>query len=144
MKLVPPEPQVDLYNEGFEETDILQRRKTGEALSDLLNRIDDPLVVALDGRWGTGKTHFLKRWVGAHEGATTIYFDAFAHDYLGDPLPNLIAAELDCRIGGKGANLEKRQTRGFKEGCCQAGETGDACRLGRCHLWRHGKSGRSC
>lgn len=69
MKFVPPEPSVDLYNEGFEEPDILQQRKTGDALSDLLNRIGDPLVVALDGKWGTGKTHFLKRWAAAHEAA---------------------------------------------------------------------------
>ena len=73
MKIIPPEPYVDLYNDGFEESDILQRRKIGDALSDLLNRIDDSLVVALDGRWGTGKTYFLKRWVGEHEDATTIY-----------------------------------------------------------------------
>ncbi len=92
MKIVLPEPSVNLYNEGFEEPDILQRRKAGDALSDLLNRIDDPLVVALDGRWGTGKTYFLKRWVTEHKGATTIYFDAFAHDYFGDPLPALISA----------------------------------------------------
>ena len=103
MKIVPPEPSVDLYNEGFEEPDILQRRKTGAALSDLLNRIDDPLVVALDGRWGTGKTHFLKRWAGAHGGATVVYFDAFAHDYVSDPLPALISI-LEERLAGLGTD----------------------------------------
>ena len=101
MKIVPPEPSVDLYNEGFEEPDILQRRNTGDALSDLLNRIDDPLVVALDGRWGTGKTHFLKRWAGAHEGATAVYFDAFAHDYISDPLPALVSVPEE-RLAGTG------------------------------------------
>ena len=103
MKIVPPEPSVDLYNEGFEEPDILQRRKTGDALSDLLNRVDAPLVVALDGRWGTGKTYFLKRWAGAHEGATTVYFDAFAHDYVSDPLPALVSV-LEERVLGLGAD----------------------------------------
>ena len=95
MKVVPPEPAVNLYTEGFEQQDILQRKKTGDALSDLLNRIDDPLVVALDGRWGTGKTYFLKRWVGEHQNATTIYFDAFAHDYISDPLPALVSVLAD-------------------------------------------------
>ena len=87
MKIVSPEPAVDLYNEGFEETDILQRRNTGAALSDLLSRIAD----SLDGRWGTGKMYFLKRWMGAHKGATTVYFGAFAHDYVSDPLPALVS-----------------------------------------------------
>ncbi len=96
MKLIPPEPQVNLYIDGFEDNDILQRKQTGAALSDLLNQIDDPLVVALNGQWGTGKTYFLKRWVGTHlknyEGVTILYFDAFAHDYLGDPLSALTSA----------------------------------------------------
>ena len=98
MRIVPPEPGVNLYEDGFEEPDLLQRKRLGDALSELLNRIDDPLVVALDGRWGTGKTHFLKRWIGTHarrdggDAATVVYFDAFAHDSLGDPLPALVSA----------------------------------------------------
>lgn len=96
MKILPPEPQVELYKEGFEERDILQRAGVGKTLSDLMERIEDPLVVALEGGWGTGKTYFLKRWVGAHTlsnggKATTVYFDAFANDYLDDPLPALVS-----------------------------------------------------
>lgn len=112
MKIVPPEPSVKLYKDCFEERDILQRKRLGDALSDLLNRIEDPLVVALDGRWGTGKTYFLKRWVGAHarryEGdvAAVVYFDAFAHDSLGDPLPALVSA-LEERILRSGADNPK-------------------------------------
>jgi predicted KAP-like P-loop ATPase len=96
MRFSPPDEDVELYKQGFDE-DILNRVRAGKALSELLERIEDPLVVALDGRWGTGKTYFLKRWVGAHtlqnEGkATTVYFDAFAHDYLSDPLVALVGA----------------------------------------------------
>lgn len=100
MKVVPTEPTVNLYKDGFEETDILQRKQTSDALSDLVNRIDDPLVIALDGKWGTGKTYFLKRWVGEHKDATTVYFDAFANDYISDPLPALVS-ELSKRNPGK-------------------------------------------
>lgn len=96
MKIFPPEPQVKIYEEGFEEQDILQRASVGKALSDLVERIEDPMVVALDGHWGTGKTYFLKRWVGAHHlenqgEATTVYFDAFANDYWSDPLAALVS-----------------------------------------------------
>ena len=91
-----PDPEVTLYETAFE-NDILERGKVSKSLSDLLDRIEDPLVVALDGRWGTGKSYFLKRWVGAHRGqnngrALTLYFDAFANDYQSDPLVALVAA----------------------------------------------------
>lgn len=100
MKFLPPEAPLELYKEGFGDDDVLQRKKVGRALSDLVERIDDPLVIALDGRWGTGKTHFLKRWVGAHQFengglARTVYFDAFQHDYQTDPLPAILAAVLE-------------------------------------------------
>lgn len=96
MKFLAPEPTVNIYNEGFETNDFLNRRKVGKSLSDLVERIEDPLVIALDGMWGTGKSYFLKRWVGAHSlenngRATTVYFDAFANDFVGDPLPAIIS-----------------------------------------------------
>lgn len=96
MRFLPLDPEVTLYETVFED-DILERAKVSKSLSDLLDRIKDPLVVALDGRWGTGKSYFLKRWVGAHRGqnngrALTLYFDAFANDYQSDPLVALVAA----------------------------------------------------
>ncbi len=119
MKILPPEPNVDLYNEGFGQTDILQRKKVGNALTDLLERIDDPLVVALDGQWGTGKTYFLKRWIGAHtlengSTSTTIYFDSFAHDYLSDPLPALVSALTERLSSGSDINVQRVKEAAFK------------------------------
>lgn len=66
-------------------------------MSELVERIDDPLVIAVDGRWGSGKSFFLKCWVGAHlhenaGNATTVYFDAFENDFLDDPLISLTSA----------------------------------------------------
>ncbi|MBO9396366.1 hypothetical protein J7400_06735 [Shimia sp. R9_2] len=96
-RLYIPEPKIKLYEDGFEEHDKLGRKATGDKLSDLVERIDDPLVIALDGAWGSGKSVFLKCWVGQHlkrEGNTTqtVYFDAFQHDYLDDPLIALTSA----------------------------------------------------
>lgn len=104
MRFLPPEAEVILYETAFED-DILDRQKVSKSLSALLDRIEDPMVIALDGRWGTGKSYFLKRWVGAHrkqnEGkALTLYFDAFASDYNSDPLIALVAA-LSERIPAK-------------------------------------------
>jgi hypothetical protein len=97
MKLLPPQKEVRVYKDGFEGDDLLSRRKAGQCLSDLLERVEDPIVVAVDGPWGSGKSHFLKRWVGAHKEenggvATTVYFDAFANDFLDDPLIGLTGA----------------------------------------------------
>lgn len=94
MKLFPSQPEVRLYEEGFGAVDLLKRQHAGKRLSELLEKVDDSVVVALDGPWGSGKSHFLKRWVGAHNlenggTATTVYFDAFANDYLDDPLIGL-------------------------------------------------------
>lgn len=95
MHFLPPEAPITLYETGFED-DLLGREKAGKTLSEALDRIEDPLVVALNGRWGTGKSYFLQRWVGAHEHqnqgkALTVYFDAFANDYQSDPLVSLIS-----------------------------------------------------
>ncbi|MCK5644331.1 MAG: hypothetical protein KAJ19_26265 [Gammaproteobacteria bacterium] len=91
MKLFAPESSINIYNEGFGSNDLLERKDTGRQLSDLVEKVEDPTVIAIDGEWGSGKSFFLKRWVGAHTHenngtATTVYFDAFAHDYLEDPL----------------------------------------------------------
>ena len=59
MLIFPPEPEITLYETGFD-NDALGREKSGKSLSALLDRIEDPLVVALDGRWGTGKLISLK------------------------------------------------------------------------------------
>ncbi|MCI5099421.1 KAP family P-loop NTPase fold protein [Phaeobacter italicus] len=97
MRLTVPEPKIDLYNDGFADHDQLGRKATGDKLSDLVERIDDPMVIALDGAWGSGKSFFLKCWVGEHlkrKGNTTqtVYFDAFGHDFLDDPLIALTGA----------------------------------------------------
>jgi len=52
MKILPPERPVDLYEEGFGDNDILERKKVSQALSHLVDRIEDPLVIALEGKWG--------------------------------------------------------------------------------------------
>lgn len=96
MKLFPQDSDVVLYETGFDD-DVLERRATSKQLSELVDRIEDPIVLALDGKWGSGKTFFLKRWVAAHTEenngtATTIYFDAFENDYLTDPLVSIITA----------------------------------------------------
>ncbi len=106
MRLHPLQKDITLYQEGFADADLLDRRPAGQRISDLLERVEDPLVLAVDGPWGSGKSHFLKRWVGAHTlenggTATTVYFDAFANDFLDDPLIGLTGAIGERLPAGK-------------------------------------------
>ena len=103
MKLFPEDPVFEIGKVGFDDrdaqgrkSDLLDRKSLGQKLTDLVDRINQPLVIALDGGWGSGKSHFLKLWTGAHSKelggqAEVIYFDAFEHDYLDDPLVSLIS-----------------------------------------------------
>lgn len=99
-RLTIPEANITLYKEGFEGHDQLERKATGDALSTLVDRIEDPMVIALDGGWGSGKSFFLKCWVGKHlqrddNSTQTVYFDAFANDFMDEPLVSLMACLLD-------------------------------------------------
>ncbi|WP_378946264.1 P-loop NTPase fold protein [Paracoccus sp. R86501] len=123
MKLYPPDAELILYETGFGADDPFDRLGTSKSLSNLVERIEDPLVIALDGGWGSGKTWFLKRWIAAHRlendgRATTVYFDAFAHDFMDDPLialtgvigdqlPKKAEAKIWKRVKAAAAKLAK-------------------------------------
>jgi hypothetical protein len=47
--LFPPAEEIALYETGFGADDLLNRRETGKRLSELLERVSQPVVIALDG-----------------------------------------------------------------------------------------------
>ncbi len=49
-----------------------------------------PLTVSINGEWGAGKTTLLKKWV-EQKPNDCIYIDAFATDYIGNPLAVILA-----------------------------------------------------
>jgi hypothetical protein len=111
MKLFPQDNDVILYETGFD-GDILDRSVISKRLSDLLEEMETPLVIALDDKWGSGKTYFLKRWVTAHARenggqAVTVYFDAFESDYRSDPLVAITTVVSD-RIPEKAKSTVKK------------------------------------
>lgn len=106
MHLFPAEPEITLYKDGLDKLTTLPRRVEGQRLTDLLDKTSDPLTVAVNGAWGTGKTVFLKCWAGHHtqhsaHNPTVVYFDAFEHDYQNDPLIALTAAISERLDGDK-------------------------------------------
>ena len=85
MRLTPPEPKIP--EEGFTtENDLFGYRPFAERLTNLVQNIEEPLVIALDGPWGSGKSVFVKQWAGLlrQRGAHVIQFDAFGNDHFED------------------------------------------------------------
>src|SRR3954467_3431101 len=98
MRLLPPDVEIDL-TEGFDpEKDIFHRKEFGDKLTRIVKSLEHPAVFVLDGSWGTGKTIFIKMWVGklSKVGVPSIYFDAFANDYHEDAFLT-IAGEIVAR-----------------------------------------------
>lgn len=92
MKLVTPSLVVE-DSDGFR-NDVLQRQQFGDALSNLVTRSTDELVISLDGKWGEGKTTFVKMWQGLlkEKGIPSIYIDAFQNDYTEDAFISIASA----------------------------------------------------
>ena len=96
LRLAPPEPDIGPVIGGFinpgdtsEESkdrpkDIFGYAEFGGRLANIVRSLQTPLVLALTGGWGSGKSVFAKQWAGElqkSEGAPVIYFDAFANDH---------------------------------------------------------------
>jgi hypothetical protein len=81
-------PPLDIGDEeGFSaDKDLFGRKSLGLGLTNLITTVSQPMVIALDAQWGSGKTTFLKMWAGElrKEKIPVIYFDAFENDYIAD------------------------------------------------------------
>lgn len=122
MNLFRSDNDDELFKTGFsEEYDFLDRKEPASRLSALVENIDDPLVIALDGPWGSGKSFFLKGWVGEHGKnkahiSKVVYFDAFKHDFIDDPLLSIVETvgnEID-KEKGQNPNLVKAWAKAKK------------------------------
>jgi hypothetical protein len=122
MKLVIPPVEIDEQN-PFKH-DLLHRTEFATALFNLISRVEEPLVISLDGRWGDGKTTFVRMWQGllSQNGIKTIYFDAFANDFVDDPFI-AIASEIIRAAETEFTGNESRKARlgDFKKTAAEVG-----------------------
>jgi len=87
--------QINLHKDNYENIDIAwsgdlwDRNRLGLQLERYVDRLQCGAVLALDARWGEGKTWFVRNWKRHLETTeiphNVIYLDAFANDYLDDP-----------------------------------------------------------
>lgn len=111
MKIVTP-PLVIEENDSFQ-NDLFDRKSFGESLLNIVERSDDALVISLDGKWGEGKTTFVKMWQGLLNESSfpNIYIDAFANDYIDDAFISVASAITEFAD----KNIKSNKALEFKE-----------------------------
>ena len=77
--------------------DTLERAEVAARLTNLIQGIDQPFVMSIDGYWGSGKTFLLKRWHRDLEKRDfqAIYFNAWEDDFCDDPFLALLGQLQD-------------------------------------------------
>ncbi|WP_162238143.1 P-loop NTPase fold protein [Rhizobium sp. Leaf306] len=111
-----PKPLEIGDNEGFSTgKDLFAKADLANGMSNLVATVEDPLVIAFDGQWGSGKTTFLKLWAGElrNAGHPVIFFDAFENDYVEDAFAAL-AREI-VELAEEQIPATERVTDSFKE-----------------------------
>lgn len=106
MRLTPKPPEIPDVGGFTAENDLFELREFAERLTNVLERANEPLVVLLDGAWGSGKSVFSRQWAGLlrERGAQVIYFDAFQNDHHEDafvPISAEILAAVENVLGDK-------------------------------------------
>ena len=90
LKLKYPEP--DVSPDKPWQDDTLDRAVIANRLTNLIKHQRNPLVIGINGQWGTGKTFLLKRWAKDldRKGFSAIYYNAWEDDFSDDPLLSII------------------------------------------------------
>jgi predicted KAP-like P-loop ATPase len=110
MRVFPPVLEIS-DTEGFtKEKDIFHRSGVGKGLTNFVSEVTDPMVIAIDGQWGSGKTTFLKMWAGElrKAGFPVVYFDAFEQDYAEDAFTTIAGEIVSLTQEKKKADLAEK------------------------------------
>lgn len=70
----------------------LGRKQHADVLTNVVNSYSEGFVLAINNKWGTGKTTFVKMWKQELEnkGYKTVYFNAWENDFEDNPLTALM------------------------------------------------------
>lgn len=72
--------------------DLLGRKEEILNLSLLVSNVNSPAVIAIDSRWGTGKSTFIRLWEQhlKEDILPSLYFNAWETDFSDDPLVSFL------------------------------------------------------
>jgi energy-coupling factor transporter ATP-binding protein EcfA2 len=92
--------------------DQLGRDKSGEVLKQMVSAFPDGCVIALHGKWGSGKTTFINMWsmYMRNQKYTVLNYNAWKADYIPDPVIGLIA-EFKNATDSRGKNTIEKMTK---------------------------------
>ena len=81
----------------------LDREKYAEVLKTIITTYDKGFVLAINGKWGTGKTTFVEMWKAYLElnEFKTLYFNAWGNDFISDPLVGLLGELKEISLSTK-------------------------------------------
>lgn len=74
----------------------LERQKYADILTNVIS-LNQGCVFAIDGKWGSGKTTFVKMWKQSltNQGFHVLYFNVWKHDFITDPIIGLVSQFRD-------------------------------------------------
>ncbi len=81
----------------------LERKKYAEVLTTIVSTYADGFVLAINNKWGTGKTTFIRMWKQQlkNEKFQTLYFNAWENDFQPEVLIALISELSELRDKGE-------------------------------------------
>lgn len=84
--------ELEINEENPFENCKLDRSKYAAVLTSIIENYSEGFVMAINNKWGTGKTTFVKMWEQSlkNSGYETIYFNAWENDFDNSPLTALI------------------------------------------------------
>jgi hypothetical protein len=92
------------------DNDYLDRKTEITNLTNIVDSIGEPFVLSINGKWGSGKTTFIRLWKQDLENQNylTFYFNAWENDATDDPLIALVG-EIEEQISENNSNGESRK-----------------------------------
>ena len=118
-------PKIKLPDPAITEQDIwegdkLDRGQYAQNIREMLADETESVVVAVNGKWGCGKTFFLERFAKEYEkdgkGGVCIYLNAWEYDYLSNPLLFLLSGiQETVSDPSKGALFDPQSLEQFTE-----------------------------
>lgn len=106
---VRPE-EIEIPSDDPFRNDLLNRKEPAQILTQLIDGIDGPCVLAVDAAWGAGKTTFLKMWAQhlRNERVPVVEFNAWETDHAGDPFVAIVTELTEGLRGFEDESLTQK------------------------------------